>query len=395
MLLALGQMTTAHAEEWELVTGAETLREFMSGLKAERKLPGKGVSRAEYHADGTGVLFAWGGEFPRTWEVVGDDQLCFREQGATACYELEKNTAEQSLHRVREVSTGALYEFTVTDDRAVASGTASEVGTKGGAAAPSAAEIAAELSNPNTALGSLNTNFDFIQYDGELAGADDQSVVKMSFQPSLPYPMGGGTNFFVRPAIPIIFNQPVPTAGGVFDSSGVELGDIGYDASFGFSFKRKTGVNVLIAGVAGTFPTATDDAIGLDQWLLGPEAGFAMVRKWGAVGILVSHQWDIAGEDSFKTNTTGGQYFYTFNLAGGWQIVGTPQWSYNHEADSADAWTLPLAVGLAKTSIFGGRPWKMNLQFWHYIESPSTFGPADQIRFTIGPVVSLPWKGRE
>ncbi len=40
MMLALGLMTTAHAEEWGLVKGAETLREFMSGLKAERKLPG-------------------------------------------------------------------------------------------------------------------------------------------------------------------------------------------------------------------------------------------------------------------------------------------------------------------------------------------------------------------
>ena len=32
----------------------------MSGLEAQRKLPGGGVSKAEYFADGTGVLHSWG-----------------------------------------------------------------------------------------------------------------------------------------------------------------------------------------------------------------------------------------------------------------------------------------------------------------------------------------------
>ena len=60
------------------------------------------------------------------------------------------------------------------------------------------------------------------------------------------------------------------------------------------------------------------------------------------LGVLISHQWDIAGEDDFDTSITGGQYFYTFNLNDGWQINGSPTFSYNHEASSGNEWTLPL-----------------------------------------------------
>jgi len=47
-------------------------------------------------------------------------------------------------------------------------------------------------------------------------------------------------------------------------------------------------------------------------------------------GVLVSHQWDIAGEDAVSTCITGGQYFYSINLRDGWQIAGSPTFSYYH-----------------------------------------------------------------
>jgi len=395
VLLATASAAMAQTGDWVPVTGEETLRDFMSGLHVERELPGKAMSQGEYNTDGTGVLHSWGARFPRTWTVKNDDQLCVTEERVTQCYRIEESTLEPGLFRARNVSSDQLTEFRLVENEAIAVGKPKEVGSKGGPAAASAAEIAAELSNPNTAMGTLNTNFDFIAFDGDLPGAGDESALKMVFQPSLPYPLGGGTNFFVRPAIPIIFDQSVPNLDGGFDSKGLDLGDIGFDASFGFSFKNGTNTNVVIAGMAGTIPTATDDSLGLDQWLLGPELGGFLVRKWGVVGIIASHQWDIAGEDSFSTSTTGGQYIYVLNLKDGWQITGSPAWSYNHKAESGNAWTFPLAAGIAKTVFWAGRPWKLSAQYWHYIESPAAFGPKNQVRVTIGPVVSLPWKGRQ
>lgn len=251
----------------------------------------------------------------------------------------------------------------------------------------SAAEVAVLLAHPNTVLGTLNFNLDFTTYDGTLPGAGDQDGFTLGFQPVLPYPLKSGVNLFVRPLIPIVFQQPVPTADG-FEDVGTDLGDISFDAAVGKTYASGM---VLVGGVVGTTPTATNDALGLDQWLLGPEALVAVVKKWGALGLLVSHQWDIAGEDSFDTSITGGQYFFVFHLGGGWQFNSSPTFSYNHEAESGQRWTIPLAAGVSKTMILGGTPWKFGVQYWYYVKSPDAFGRDRQIRLTITPVIPLPW----
>jgi hypothetical protein len=253
--------------------------------------------------------------------------------------------------------------------------------------AKTADEIAKELANPNSVLGSLNFNFDYFTYKGDLPGASDQSATRVTFQPVFPYPLNESTNFYLRPAVPIVIAQDVPAIGG-FENKGVELGDISFDAALG---KSLPGGYVVVGGVVGTLPTATDDALGLDQWLLGPEVALAKIYKWGVLGMLVSHQWDVAGEDSFSTSITGGQYFYTYNLSNGWQISSSPTFSYNHKAPSGQGWTVPVGFGVSKTAILGSRPWKFGLQYWQYVEQADAFGPDWEVRFTVTPVVSLPW----
>ncbi|WP_373031066.1 hypothetical protein [Sulfurovum sp.] len=251
----------------------------------------------------------------------------------------------------------------------------------------SASEIAAELANPNTVLGTMNFNFDYISYGGDLPGAGDQSAFRMTFQPSLPYPLENGLNFFLRPAIPLIFTQDVPTLNG-YENHGVDLGDISFDSGVGKTFSNGF---VLVGGIVGTLPTASNDALGLDQWLLGPEALVAVVKEWGAIGLLLTHQWDVAGEDDYSTNITGGQYFYVFNFDDGWQFRASPTFSYNHEAVSGQRWTFPVGAGVSKTTIIGKTPWKFGIEYWNYVERPDAFGQDWQIRFTIAPVVPLPW----
>jgi len=55
--------------------------------------------------------------------------------------------------------------------------------------------------------------------------------------------------------------------GGGFNSEGIDLGDISFDAALG---KTLPGGIVLLGSVAGTLATASNDSFGLDQWLLGP-----------------------------------------------------------------------------------------------------------------------------
>jgi len=248
-------------------------------------------------------------------------------------------------------------------------------------------EIAKELANPNTVLGTFGFPIDFINYGGTIADAGGQRAVKVSAQPSLPYPVGKGTNFFLRPLVPIILSQPVPTGAG-FQSHGVALGDIGFDAAIGKTFPSGL---ILIGGVVGSMPTATDSVLGLHQWLLGPEGAVAYVGKWGVLGVLVTQSWRIGGSNPTGTSVTGGQYFYTFNLGGGWQIQAQPVWSYNHNAADGDELTMPIGTGITRTVIIGKTPLKTSLQYWYYVAKPEAFGPRHQLRLQVAPVLPLPW----
>ena len=264
----------------------------------------------------------------------------------------------------------------------------------------SAEDVAQQLANPNATLAFLAFPIDYLGFRGEAQGASDQSALKVSFQPSIPYPLSASTNFFVRPLVPVLVDQPVPVVGGEsippggdfgteeFGNTGTQLGDISFDAAIGHTLSN--GI-VLFGGMVGTLPTGTDDRVSLNQYLLGPEAFIGRASEWGFVGVLLSHQWDIAGEDAYDTSITAGQYFYTINLKNAWQIQAQPTFSYNHEGESGNRWTFPLGTGISKTVIAGTTPLKFSLQYWYYLESPEAFGTDYQIRFQITPVIPLPW----
>jgi len=379
----------AYADTWVEVTGSDTLRELVSGATATIEIDEDNRVIGKYFEDGTAKIEAWGETFDRTWEVQGEDQVCYSSLTETSCFSFEQSQQQPKRYRVNNVETRQFTYFEVDGDGDTVASVPLSDAQEGGLAGPSASEIAAELSNPNSTLGTMNFNIDYLAYQGDLPGADDQSATRITFQPALPYPLSETTNFFFRPAFPLIVSQDVPDGSGSWDNRKAELGDITFDASLA---KSMPGGYVLLGGLAGTLPTATDDDLGLDQWLLGPQLGIAKMAKWGVAGIIISHQRDVAGEDDFDTKITAGQYFYAFNMGGGWQINGSPTFSYNHEGRNNDnKLSFPLAAGFSKTVFLGGRPWKFGAQYWHYVESPDDFGTDYQIRFTVSPVVALPW----
>ena len=50
--------------------------------------------------------------------------------------------------------------------------------------------------------------------------------------------------------------------------------------------------------------------------------------------------------------------------------------------------TRSRSSGVARTMMIGDTPVKFGLQWWHYLESPDTFGAQDVIRFQVAPVVT-------
>lgn len=121
------------------------------------------------------------------------------------------------------------------------------IGCRGSDKVKNAEEFAQELANPNTSLGFMTFQLDYIAYDGDLPDADDQDAWRFNFQPSIPYPIAKRVNFFLRPLIPVILKQPVPESEG-FEDYGVDLSDISFDAGVGKSFP--SGLQ-LIGGMVG------------------------------------------------------------------------------------------------------------------------------------------------
>ena len=165
----------------------------MGGAKAERELPDGEISRGEYSPDGTGMLYSWGASIPRTWAVKGDDQVCITEEsGESLCYRFEISADTPGLYRARNVATGETAQFHMKEGTAVVSEKSVKMDDEGGPATPSASELAAELSNPNTAVATLNFKNQFRSYTGTLPGADDQSGYTLVIQPVLPFVLKNG-----------------------------------------------------------------------------------------------------------------------------------------------------------------------------------------------------------
>jgi len=381
----------AQAETWEPVTGADKLAALFSDTVQTAELGGGSKAVANYNADGTGELKAWNDTFAREWKVDGDELICIKIDRRFQCWRIEKNTDKDNEYRGTKIETGETVIFVVTDQ-----GTELGVGPgtdAGGSAQPSAEEMAQKMANPTNPIMTIGNNFDFVTFQGDLPDAEEESSFRYLFQTVFPWKLADskGTVFF-RPAIPVFFNEPVPDGQGSFDSKGIDIGDIGFDFSYGQT--TRTGW-IYGGGMIGTLPTATDDALGKDKWALGPEAMFGKIGQWGVVLGLFTHQWDVAGSGDKDINTSAFTYLYAFPLGGGWQIAAAPVITYDHEATSGNKLSLPLGIGIAKTSIIKGRPWKFQLQYWNYVEANDAFAPEHLIRFSISPVVSAPWnKGR-
>jgi len=246
---------------------------------------------------------------------------------------------------------------------------------------PSAADVARELSNPNTALASLNFKNQFRTFTGDLPNADDQSSYTLLFQPTFPFPFENGDKLIWRPALPVIVGQPVFNPDTMDFDSKSALGDFAFD----LAYAPKTGGGLILAlGLITSIPTATND-LGFDRWTLGPEFMIGKVAKSYVVGVFPNHQWDIAGSGKKGVSLTTIQPFATYLPGGGWNIGSGPIITYNWKSEQ---WIVPIQVNFGKTVTLGKTPIKLGLEVNYFADKPDGVGPEWMIGLNISPVVS-------
>jgi hypothetical protein len=258
----------------------------------------------------------------------------------------------------------------------------------------SADEVGKELSNPAGSLASLSLNFQYTDYAGDLPKADKQNSTAMIFQPILPFPLKEkGRSIIFRPAITVPFDQPVfNPAKGDFDTADVALADTGFDLFYAATVMEDKHNGFLWgAGMAGSLPTASENDLKSNQWRFGPEMFGGIIKKWGLVGVLANHQWNTGGSNNTTYSKTSAQYFYAIGLGNGWQLASGPTISYDWEADSDEALTIPIGFGVSKTTHIGNQPWKFEFQVQKFVVQPDSFSPDWLVKFTMTPVISNPF----
>ena len=119
---------------------------------------------------------------------------------------------------------------------------------------PTNEEIAKELANPNTVLTSLKLQTQYFSFDGNLPAADDQDMVKLFFQPTLPFPLENGKTLWVRPGVPYLIDQPVYDTDSRRLGTQSGLGDITLDVQYGTTLENGF---LWSIGFSSTFPTAS------------------------------------------------------------------------------------------------------------------------------------------
>jgi len=255
-------------------------------------------------------------------------------------------------------------------------------------------DIGAKLANPLGDVWALNMSFNMPAfYDGDVNTGDPQLGATLLFQPILPIPLHGTGDgewrLGTRPVIPIIFSEPIPTGFDDFDHKG-GIGDIQLPLLLNLP-DRYAGNFLLGAGPVALFPTATDDALGKDQWALGPAVVLGYKNKLLTAGIFPNYFWKVgsSGQDGDTPDVNQGSllYFCIVNLPNAWQVGFNPTITYNHQADSGNKWNVPVGLFVGKTIKIGKVPVNIKAGLEYSVVSPDAFGQRAQFRFQITPVI--------
>ncbi len=70
------------------------------------------------------------------------------------------------------------------------------------------------------------------------------------------------------------------------------------------------------------------------------------------------------------------------------QLGTAPNVTYDRKASGPNAWTVPIGLGVQKTTKIGKRPIRFTLEGQAMVIHPDDFGPRWNIRFAITPVFS-------
>ena len=218
-------------------------------------------------------------------------------------------------------------------------------------------ELAKKTQNPVSDLISIPFQFNFNQG----GGFADATYYNLNFQPVAPIKLKK-VNVIARTIVPYL-SFP---AGGSERATGI--GDIQEQV---YISPANPGKLIWGVGPMFSFPTATNNFAQTGSWAVGPGGVLLTMTGHWVIGGLVNQYWsyyDEGGEP--ETNLFVAQPFINYNFGKGWALSFAPLITANWDAPDGQEWTVPIGLGLTRTTVFNRRPMNLGVQFYRNVERP-------------------------
>ena len=177
-------------------------------------------------------------------------------------------------------------------------------------------------------------------------GSDNRTSNTLNVQPVIPIGLGKKWNLITRTIIPIV---TMPDFSSTEKSSITGLGDI----TLSLFFAPKESKVIWGVGPIIALPTATNSALGAQEFGIGPSIVVVqMSGKW-VYGATANQTWSVGND---KVSLMVLQYFVNYNLPNSWYLSSAPIVTANWTADSGDQWIVPFGGVIGKIFKLGKLP---------------------------------------
>jgi hypothetical protein len=229
--------------------------------------------------------------------------------------------------------------------------------------------IAKKLANPIANMISVPLQYEFSRGVGRNQGGSEQTLL---FQPVMPFNLGGGDTFIVRPIVAGVREVSVQGATGQ-PYSGYGIASVTVE-----SFYAPNTNSSWIWGVGpyAVSPVSNSGKFGSQQTGAGV-TGVVLNRHgpW-TYGLLGYQSWEVGGNPAFGTqNNLYGQPFLAYTNKEALTITANMEALYNYDTRRTSN---PLYVGASKLTVIGGVPFSFSAGPMYYVSNtpggPSGWG---------------------
>ena len=229
--------------------------------------------------------------------------------------------------------------------------------------------IAKKLANPIANMISVPLQYEFSRGVGRNQGGSEQTLL---FQPVMPFNLGGGDTFIVRPIVAGVREVSVQGASGQ-PFSGYGIANVTIE-----SFYAPNTNSSWIWGVGpyAQSPSGNSGKFGSQQTGAGV-TGVVLNRHgpW-TYGLLGYQSWEVGGNPAFGTqNNLYGQPFLAYTNKEALTITANMEALYNYDTRRTSN---PLYVGASKLTVIGGVPFSFSAGPMYYVSNtpggPSGWG---------------------